>query len=123
MPIDIEQFDSGAGSESAHTQGERIVVFLAENSDKAYRRDEIADGTGIDPNTVSAVLSRLKERTLVRHKPPYWAIGEPDRVREAMDLARDLDTFDDRLGDEDMDAWRAAGGDDPQSRDRPDEDE
>lgn len=123
MPIDIERFEDETGFESAQTHGERIVAFLAENADKAYRRDEIADGTEIDPNTVSSVLSRLKERKLVRHKPPYWAIGDPVRVRGAIDLARDLETFDDQLGVEDMDEWRAAGGDEPQPRDESDADE
>lgn len=100
MPIDIERFEREMGFDAPTTNGERIVEFLAGNADKAFRRDEIADETGLDPNVVSAVLSRLKQRELVRHKAPYWAIGDPERVRGAMDLARDIEAFDERFGSE-----------------------
>ena len=118
MPIDIETFERESGFEGSETHGERIVRFLAANDDKAFRREEIASGTGIDPDTVSSVLSRLKKRNLVRHKPPYWAIGDYERVRAAMGDARDLETFDERLGPEEMDEWREAGSDEPHPTDR-----
>lgn len=121
MPIDIERFERDGEFEAPTTNGERIVGFLAENADKAFRRDEIANETGLDPDTVSAVLSRLKQRELVRHKAPYWAVGEPKRVRNAMDLARDIDAFDERFGSERMDEWRTAGSDEPHPADRTDD--
>lgn len=121
MPIDIERFDRAEEFEASMTNGERIVEFLAENADRAFRRDEIADETGLDPDTVSAVLSRLKQRELVRHKAPYWAIGGQERVRSAFDIARDIDAFDDQFGSEGMDEWRAAGSDEPHPDDRTDD--
>ena len=108
MPIDIETFERESEFDSEVSQAERIVYFLLSNDDKAFRRGEIADATGIDPNAVSALLSRLKERKLVRHKPPYWAIGDPERVRSAMNLHRSLEALDEQLGTEEMDAWREA---------------
>lgn len=118
MPIDIETFEREEGFEETDSYGDRIVRFLAANDDKAFQRDEIAEGTDIPPDTVSSVLSRLKARDLVRHKPPYWAIGDPDQVAAAMDLSRDLAEFDDRFGPEEMDAWRDAGSDRPHPSDR-----
>lgn len=109
MPIDIDTFERETEFETEQTQAEQVLSFLVTNDDKAFRRREIADSTGIDPNAVSAVLSRLKERNLVRHKPPYWAAGDPERIRSAVDLSRSLETLDDQLGAEDMDAWREAG--------------
>ncbi|QSX00435.1 Rrf2 family transcriptional regulator [Haloterrigena alkaliphila] len=111
MPIDIDTFERETEFEAERTQAERIVSFLVSNDEKAFRRQEIADSTGIDPNAVSAVLSRLKERNLVRHKPPYWAAGDPQRIRSAVDLRRSLEALDNQLGAEDMDAWREAGAD------------
>ncbi|WP_226039631.1 helix-turn-helix domain-containing protein [Natrinema sp. DC36] len=111
MPIDIDTFERETEFEGDRTQAEQVLFFLVSNEDKAFRRREIADSTGIDPNVVSAVLSRLKERDLVRHKPPYWAAGDPERVRSAIDLRRSLDTLNEQLGTEDMDAWRDAGAD------------
>ena len=111
MPIDIETFERETEFETERTQAERVLSFLVSNDDKAFRRQEIADATDIDPNAVSAVLSRLKERDLVRHKPPYWAAGDPQRIRSAVDLSRSLETLNEQLGSEDMDAWREAGAD------------
>lgn len=110
MPIDIETFEDESGFED-DTNAERIVRFLAVNDDKAFRRSEIAAATDIDPDAASAVLSRLKQRELVRHKPPYWAIGTEQRVRSATDVANTLESLNDRLGEEEMDEWRAASED------------
>lgn len=108
MPIDIETFERESAFDDGETHAERIVSFLAENDDRAFERGEIAAATDIDSNAVSSVLSRLKERNLVRHKPPYWAIGDEERLAAATDLRRSIDALNDRLGSEDMEEWRAA---------------
>lgn len=108
MPIDIETFERESEFDSGTTYAERILQFLGTHNDKAFERGEIADATDIDSNTISAVLSRLKDRDLVRHKPPYWAIGDEERLAAATDLHRSLETLNDQLGTEDMDEWRAA---------------
>jgi hypothetical protein len=110
VPIDIETFERESGFDPGETNAERIVRFLARNDDRAFERGEIADATGIDPDAVSAVLSRLKDRDLVRHKPPYWAIGDQERLASATDFRRSLAALNETLGPEDMDAWREAGG-------------
>lgn len=61
---------------------------------------------------MSSVLNRLKDRNLVRHGRPYWVIGDRQRLDAATDLQRNIGTLDDRLGEEAMDEWRSAGGDD-----------
>ena len=111
MPIDIDTFDDATEFTAEVTNAERVLRFLRENDDKAFRRSEIAEATEIDPNMVSAVLARLKERNLVRHKSPYWAIGDDERIAAASSLHRDLDALDDQLGSEEMEQWREAGGD------------
>lgn len=109
MPIDIETFDRESGFAPDETHAERVVRFLRRNDDRAFERGEIAEATGIDPDAVSAVLSRLKDRALVRHKPPYWAIGDPERLATATEFRRTLSALNETLGTEDMDAWREAG--------------
>jgi predicted ArsR family transcriptional regulator len=111
MPIDIDTFEHEDQFDESPSHAKQIVTFLAANSDQAFQRGEIADATGIDPNTVSAVLSRLKDRDLVRHKPPYWALGDHNRVTAAFDLSQDIRTFDEQFGEEEMEAWRTAGSD------------
>lgn len=102
MPIDIGTFERESSFEDAETHSERIVRFLAANDDQAFEREEIARGTGIGPNTVSSVLSRLKKRNLVRHKPPYWALtDDEERLRRMSDHHRITQLFDERYGAED----------------------
>lgn len=108
MPIDIERFEREGEFGSEETHATRILRYLAANDDKAFRRGEIAAETGIDADTVSSVLNRLKTRDLVRHKRPYWAVGDPSRIREASATSDSLAALNDRLGTEDIDEWREA---------------
>lgn len=121
MPIDIETFEENAAFDSGQTNAEQILQFLARNNDQAFERHEIAEATEMDPNTVSAVLSRLKERGFVRHKPPYWAIGDVEQIRDAAQFSRTVDALNEHLGVENMDAWRAASADEPHPSERDDE--
>jgi DNA-binding IclR family transcriptional regulator len=108
VPIDIERFEDEGDFGSEETHAARILRFLASNDDKAFRRGEIAAETGINADTVSSVLNRLKTRDLVRHKRPYWAVGDPERLRAASATRDSLAALNDRLGTEDMDEWREA---------------
>lgn len=83
MPIDIGRFNE-ASMEALDiregTQPHRILLFLAENHDQAFTQTEIHEATDIKRSSVGAVLSRLQDRGLVRHKGRYWAIAEEDRL-------------------------------------------
>lgn len=83
MPISIDQFDSEPEELfeiTAGSQPDRILRFLASNAEQAFTQTEIHEGTGIKQGSVGAVLSRLEDRGLVRHRGRYWAIGEDDRL-------------------------------------------
>lgn len=122
MPIDIDTFEREPGFEGDEpSHAERVVAFLARNDDKAWTRGEIAEGTGLDPNAVSSVLARLKQRDVVRHKSPYWALGDESRVRAAANFGDSLDALNEHLGAEDMTAWRAEAPDEHPSERRRDE--
>lgn len=83
VPIDIREFErkpsESLGIEEG-SQSDRVLRFLARNSDKAFTQSEIHRGTGIKRGSVGAVLSRLEDRGLVRHKGKYWAVADDDRL-------------------------------------------
>ncbi|WP_425499803.1 MarR family transcriptional regulator [Natrinema caseinilyticum] len=61
----------------------------------------IAEQRELKTDAVSAILSRLKERRLVRHKRPYWAITDDEkRLRAAYRLHRNHETADEQYGEE-----------------------
>lgn len=79
MPIDIELFEDPEALSDPPTS-DRILRFLLNHVDSAFTRREIADAIDATPETVGTNLTRLKARGLVRHREPYWAIGD-DRER------------------------------------------
>jgi predicted ArsR family transcriptional regulator len=106
--IDIEEFENADADEFAErTDTERIVLFLDDHDDRAWKAATIAERLGLDTDAVSAILSRLKERGLVRHKRPYWAItDDEERLRAAYRLHQHYETADEQYGDERLEALR-----------------
>ncbi|SNR37960.1 helix-turn-helix transcriptional regulator [Halorubrum vacuolatum] len=105
MPISIDRFEEGPDDAldiQTGTQPSRILQFLAEHSDQAFTQTEIHEATGINRGSVGAVLSRLEDRGLVRHRGRYWAIGEDDRLASyaAQQAASSASTMDDYYGEE-----------------------
>lgn len=105
MPINIDRFDETPTEVLDVREGAqpyRIVQFLAENDDQAFTQTEIHEATGIKRGSVGAVLSRLEDRGLVRHKGRYWAIGDDDRLASyaAQTNASSASTIDDYYGEE-----------------------
>lgn len=108
MPISIDEFDEYESLERHRTNAERVIEFLIENRDKAFKATEIAEETGINENSIQPVLNRLRSRELVRHKEPYWAIGDIERVRDAFMFQSAAQFLDEKLGEEHRDEWLAA---------------
>lgn len=105
MPISLDRFDDdpeGTLDFRDGSQPHRILLFLAENDDKAFTQSEIHEETGIKRGSVGAVLSRLEGRGLVRHRGRYWAIAEDDRLASyaAQTRASSASTNDDYYGEE-----------------------
>ena len=65
---------------NSETNAERIVRVLLMNSGRAYRPREIAEETGINTDSVRAVLTRLRSRGIVEHDTPYWAVGDAEKA-------------------------------------------
>lgn len=109
MPISIDEFEAH-DPDDGRTNAECVLALLARNRDKAYRAAEIAEATGVDRNSIHPVLSRLEERGLVRHREPYWALGDPDAVRDARMLHSTVAFLDKELGPESREEWLTAAG-------------
>jgi predicted nucleotidyltransferase/DNA-binding transcriptional ArsR family regulator len=107
MPIDIDRFKDEDALRDPPTS-ERIIRFLIEHDDNAYTRGEIADAIDANPETVGTNLTRLKDRGLVRHREPYWAVTD-DRERAITTLRDRYDdaALTDLLGTEDGTEWKA----------------
>ncbi|WP_280535537.1 helix-turn-helix domain-containing protein [Halopenitus sp. POP-27] len=106
--IDIDEFENANTDEFAERNDtERIVLFLDEHDNRAWKAATIADRLELDTDAVSAILSRLKERGLVRHKRPYWAItDDEERLRTAYRLHRRHKTADEQYGEERLEELR-----------------
>ena len=106
--IDIDEFEDAERNEfSEQNNTERIVLFLDENDDRAWKAATIAEKLELDTDTVSAILSRLKQRGLVRHKRPYWAItDDEERLQSAYRLHRQHETADEQYGEERLEDLR-----------------
>ena len=104
MAIGIDEFESQPeellGLDKG-TQSYRILEFLVKNREKAYTPKEIHQETGVKKGSVGAVLSRLEEQGLVRHKGRYWAAPEDDRIASlaAMTEAESASVNDDYFGE------------------------
>lgn len=107
MPISIDRFDEYESLERRQTNAERVIQFLLENRDKAFKAIEIAEETGVNENSIQPVLNRLRQRNLVQHKEPYWAIGDLEQVRDAFMFHSTSEYLDQELGEEDREDWLA----------------
>ncbi len=111
MPISIDEFESKSTNER-RTNAERVLEFLVRNRDQAYNATEIADATGINPNSIHPVLRRLADRDLVRHRAPYWAVGDRESIRDAAVFSSTSAFLNDGLGTESRMEWLEASHDD-----------
>jgi len=102
--IDIDEFENTDADElNGQTDTERIVRFLDKHDDRAWKASTIADRLDVEADAVSAILSRLKNRGLVRHKRPYWAItDDDDRLQSAYQLHQYHETATEQYGAEDL---------------------
>ncbi|AQL42737.1 TrmB family transcriptional regulator [Halorientalis sp. IM1011] len=113
MPISIDEFDEFDPGDRTVTNAERVLRFLVRNREQAFKAAEVADRTGVDENSIHPVLNRLEERDLVRHKEPYWAIGDLDRVRNATVFQSTAAFLDEELGTESREEWLDAAEEEP----------
>ncbi|PSQ31164.1 hypothetical protein BRD16_03265 [Halobacteriales archaeon SW_6_65_46] len=120
MPVSIDEFESDE-LPSEQSVPSQVVAFLHSHANKAFTRGEIATEVDANPNAVGTALSRLKHRSLVRHRGNYWAITDDDeRVQSAYDLAAATARLNAEDGGIDPGAWKEAAPDEPHPSERDD---
>lgn len=115
MSIDRETFEEASEEELAGLSApEQVLGFLAANENLAFEAHEIASRIDLDDGSVSTALSRLKARGVVEHKATYWAItDDEDRLDAYSGYERATALFNERLGEEEKQAWRERAPDEP----------
>lgn len=111
MPVDFETYDPDDARERGLrlTEGSNayeILQFLAAHPEQGFTPKEIGEETGVPRGSVGTTLARLEERDLVRHKEPYWAIGDDERLGAYGAMVHGLDAAADRFGEEDWGDWK-----------------
>ena len=108
MSIDRNTFEQSDETELEElSTTDRVLGFLAANDDRAFKAREISRRTELDTGAVSTALTRLKDRGLVEHKGPYWAVTTDEMRLESHDgYARATALFNEQFGEEDREAWR-----------------
>lgn len=108
MPISSTEFDSYEAPGHHETNAEQVIRFLVRNREQAYKATEIAEKTGVNPNSIHPVLTRLEDRGLVRHKEPYWIVGDREAVQDAFVFHSSAQFLDRELGSESRGEWLTA---------------
>jgi DNA-binding transcriptional ArsR family regulator len=107
MAIDRETFQSASEDELTELSvPDKVLAFLGINDEHAFKASEIASRTGLEDGAVSTALSRLKDRGLVEHKGTYWAVtDDEERLARHTGYERATAMLNERLGEEERDAW------------------
>jgi len=85
VPVDFETHDPGNPRVdlSEGTNARRLLEFLLRSPTAGYSPAELAEETKVPRGSVGPTLNRLEAVGLVRHKEPYWAAPEDDRIAAA----------------------------------------
>lgn len=122
MPVDFEAYEPDDGGRGFRITGDsnayEILEFLADNPGQGFTPKEISERTGVPRGSVGTTLARLEERDLVRHKEPYWALGEDDRLAAYASMLHGVEAAGERFGNEDWGDWEATAVDPRTTRDR-----
>jgi hypothetical protein len=123
MPVEFDSYDPDDGDTrlqfTADSNAFKILEFLASHPETGFKPKEISERTGVTHNSVGATLSRLEAQNLVRHKAPYWAIADDDRLGAFTAMIHGTAAAQDRFGDEDWGEWQETAVD-PRDHDNDD---
>lgn len=114
MPVDFEAYTPSEDDGIRPVEGSNaytILRFLASHPGTGFTPKEVTEATGLPRGSVGPTLSRLEEHDLVRHKEPYWAIADEDRLGAYAAMLHGIEAAGDRFGDEDWGDWEASAVD------------
>jgi len=83
----------------------KILSFLAQHPELGFKPAEIGEAVAVPRGSLNPTLSRLEETGLVEHEPPYWSVGDDDRVMALAATMLSMETFEERYGDDEFEGW------------------
>lgn len=108
VPVEFDEYDPEEDGRLRFTEGSNaheILSFLANRSGTGFTPKEIHEATGVPRGSVGVTLRRLADRGLVRHKEPYWAAADEERLAGFAAAARGQRSVSERLGTEEEELW------------------
>jgi DNA-binding MarR family transcriptional regulator len=103
MPVRFDEYERNADAvdwrPSPGSNAATVLAFLLGHPETGFTPSEIAAETGVPRGSVGPTLQRLRERGLVRHREPYWAVAEDDRIATYESMLRGMEAL------ADDDAW------------------
>ena len=120
MPVEFDEYKQAREAVEAlpidpGSNAYRILSFLAQHPELGFKPAEIGAETGVPRGSLNPTLSRLKEQGLVEHEPPYWSVGDDDRVAAVGATLLSMEAFEERYADEDFTGWAETDVDPRQS--------
>lgn len=85
MPVDFETHDRDSPrlDLSEGTNARALLEVLLQHPGVGFTPSELSAQTDVPRGSVGPTLKRLQNAGLVRHKEPYWAVAEDDRLGAA----------------------------------------
>ena len=103
MPVRFDEYEEHAAEmdwrSTPGSNAATVMAFLVRHGDTGFTPSEIAAETDLPAGSVGPTLQRLHERGLVRHREPYWAAAEDDRIASYAAMLRGTEAL------ADDDAW------------------
>lgn len=121
MPVEFEEYRrSQAGADALpiapDSNAFKILEFLAEHPDFGFKPAEIRDHVDVPKGSLNPTLSRLEDRGLVEHEPPYWSAADDDRLAAITGTMYSMKAFEERHGDDEFGDWHESDVDPRQHR-------
>mgnify|MGYP000273484128 FL=1 len=102
MPVDFETHDPNNPRVdlSEGTNARQLLEVLLATPTVGYTPAELAAETDVPRGSVGPTLNRLEAAGLVRHKEPYWAAADDERLAAATASLIGMETVASTYGDD-----------------------
>lgn len=110
MPVEFDEYRNRRGSTGElsiepDSNAHKLISLLAEHPDLGFKPSEIADRVDVPKGSINPTLSRLADRGLVEHEPPYWSAADDDRLAAISGTMYSMHAFEEHAGDDEFDGW------------------
>lgn len=110
MPVEFDDYRAarakgGGLPVDPESNAFKVLSFLADRPELGFKPAEIHEHVDIPKGSLNPTLTRLEERGLVEHEPPYWSAGDDDRLAAVSGTMASMQAFEDRHAEDDFSGW------------------